>query len=196
MPPAVIIIRSAEDAEARLADGAMRCPGCRGVLVKWGHGRTRTVRAPGTATVTVRPRRVCCQDCSTTHILLPAALQPRLADTTEVIGVALAHKARGLGFRRIAELMGRAEPTVRRWLRRATPQHLTWACHQGATRLIQLAPEAFTEIRYANDQLRHTLTMLTAAAYWDRLRCGFTEAPWTLIGIYTRGRLLAPPRSH
>ena len=84
---------------------------------------------------------------------------------------------------------------VRRWLRRATDKHLSWACQQGATRLIQLAPDAFTEIRYAGNQLRHTLTVLIAAAYWDRRRCGFEDPPWTLIGMYTRGRLLAPPRS-
>ncbi len=78
------------------------------------------------------------------------------------------------GFRRIATLMGRSESTVRRWLRRATDTHLNWACQQGATRLIQLAPpEAFTEIRYAGNQLRYTLTILSAAAYWDRRRCGF-----------------------
>ena len=60
---------------------------------------------------------------------------------------------------------------------------------------IELAPDAFTEIRYAGNQLRHTLTVLIAAAYWDRRRCGFEDPPWTLIGMYTRGRLLAPPRS-
>ena len=31
--------------------------------------------------------------------------------------------------------------------------------------------------------------------YWDRRRCGFEDPPWTLIGMYTRGRLLALPRS-
>lgn len=173
----------------------MCCPRCGGALAKWGYARERTVRAPGVATVTVRPRRVRCRDCATTHILLPTALQPRRADTTEVIGTALAYKANGLGFRRIAARMGRAESTVRRWLRRATDKHLTWACQQGATRLIQLAPDAFTEIRYGGNQLWHTLTTLIAAAYWDRRCCGFEEPPWTLIGMYTRGRLLAPPRS-
>lgn len=191
----MIVVRCDEEAEALLADAAMRCPDCDGTLAKWGYGRTRTVRAPGTATVTVRPRRVCCHDCASTHILLPAALQPRRADTTEVIGNALTHKANGLGFRRIAARMGRAESTVRRWLRRATPQHLTWAFHQGSSRLIALAPDAFNEIRDAGNQLRHTLTVLSAAAFWDRRRCGFNDPPWALIGMYTRGRLLAPPRS-
>ena len=112
-----------------------------------------------------------------------------------MIGTALAHKANGLGFRRIAARMGRAESTARRWLRRATAKHLAWAYQQGATRLIQLAPDAFTEIHYAGNQLRHTLTVLIAAAYWDRRRCGFEDPQWTLIGMYTRGRLFAPPRS-
>ena len=108
----MIVIRRPQDAEARLADAVMRCPRCGGALAKWGYARQRTVRAPGVATVTVRPRRVRCRDCATTHILLPTALQPRRADTTEVIGTALAHKANGLGFRRIAARLGRAESTV------------------------------------------------------------------------------------
>ena len=115
----MIVVRRPEDAEARLADAVMCCPRCGGALAKWGYARERTVRALGAATVNVRPRRVRCRDCATTHILLPTALQPRRADTTEVIGTALAHKANGLGFRRIAARMGRAESTVRRWLRRA-----------------------------------------------------------------------------
>ena len=95
----MIVVRRPGDAEARLADAVMCCPRCGGALAKWGYARERTVRALGAATVTVRPRRVRCRDCATTHILLPTALQPRRADT-EVIGTALAHKANGLGFRR------------------------------------------------------------------------------------------------
>ncbi|WP_232525685.1 helix-turn-helix domain-containing protein [Mycobacterium intracellulare] len=64
-------------------------------------------------------RRVRCDGCGTTQILLPAALQPRRADTTEVIGIALARKATGLGHRRIAAALGRSPSTVRRWCRRA-----------------------------------------------------------------------------
>ncbi len=57
-------------------------------------------------------------------------MQSRRADTTEVIGIAWAHKANGLGFRRIPTLMGRSESTVRRWLRRATDTHLNWAANR------------------------------------------------------------------
>ena len=109
----MIVVRRPEDAEARLADAVMCSPRCGSALAKCGYARERTFRALGAATVTVRPRRVRCRDCAITHILLPTA-------TPEVIGTALAHKANGLGFRRIAARMGRAESTVRRWLRRAT----------------------------------------------------------------------------
>ncbi|WP_368680708.1 helix-turn-helix domain-containing protein (plasmid) [Rhodococcus opacus] len=43
-----------------------------------------------------------------------------------MIGTALAHKAKGLGFRRIAARMGRPQSTVRRWLRRTTGEHVQW----------------------------------------------------------------------
>jgi len=192
---AVIVIRRPEDAEAYLTEATMACPRCRGTLAKWGYGRERTVRSLGTEVVTVRPRRVRCRDCASTHILLPTALQYRWADTTEVIGTALAHKAQGLGFRRIAARMGRSESTVRRWLRSVSDTHLDWMRNQAITRLIQLVPDVLSEIRYAGNLFKYTLTVLVATAYWDRRRCGFTDPPWALIGIYTQGRLLSPDPS-
>ena len=196
----MIVIRDPADTATYLAEGRMRCPNCTGTLGRWGYGRERTLRALGTGLVRVRPQRLRCHDCRGTHIVLPAALQPRRADTTAVIGTALLHRANGLGHRRIATLMGRAESTVRRWLRRRSDSHLDWMWRQGSQRLIQLAPDVYTELRYTGnvlrrtgDMLRHTLTVLAAAAYWDRARCGFTDEPWTLIGMYTRGRLLTPP---
>ena len=75
----------------------MACPDCGGRLTRWGYARARTVRGLGAATVVVRPPRVRCAACVRTHVLLPTAVQPRRADTTEVIGTALTHKAHGLG---------------------------------------------------------------------------------------------------
>ena len=191
----MIVVRRPEEADDYLDAGTMRCPSCQGQVARWGYGRVRTVRSLGAATVTVRPQRVRCRDCGATHILLPTALQARRADTTEVIGNALAHKARGMGFRSIAERMDRPESTVRRWLRRATDEHVQWMCHQGTQRLILIAREVFSAIRYAGNLLLHTLCILSAAAVEDRRRFGFTDPPWDLIGIYTQGRLLSPPRS-
>jgi hypothetical protein len=57
---------------------------------------------------------------------------------------------------------------------------------------VQVAPEVFTELRLGANPLRDALSVLAAAAYWDRHRFGFTDPPWTLVGTCTRGRLLAP----
>src|SRR5665648_1048493 len=173
----------------------MACPECGGVLTRWGHGRIRTVRALGSDTVTVQPSRVRCTACLKTQVLLPAELHLRRADTTQVIGNALLHKANGLGFRRIAARMDRPESTVRRWLRRVPPDHLHWLTTQANQRLIAIAVEVFSSIRYCGDPLRHALTVLAATAFHDKQRFGFSDPPWTLIGTYARGRLLCPPRS-
>ncbi|MFC0449553.1 helix-turn-helix domain-containing protein [Rhodococcus jostii] len=126
---------------------------------------------------------------------MPTALQVRRADTTEVTGNALAHKANGLGFRSIAERMGRPQPTVRRWLRRATGEHLQWLHRPGIERLVVVAREAFCNIRFVGNPLGDALCVLAAAAVEDRRRFGFPDPPWDLIGIYTQGRLLSSPRS-
>lgn len=124
--PTVIVARTTERAEHLLATGDLRCPRCRtGQLSAWGYGRRRTVRELDGTTITVRPRRTRCRSCLSTHIVMPAALQPRHADTTAVIGTALLHKAKGLGHRRIAAAIDRPLSTVRRWLRRLTPEHLS-----------------------------------------------------------------------
>jgi hypothetical protein len=191
----VIVILSAADAQRRLASGAMACPGCGGVLAKWGHGRIRTVRGPATSTVTVQPARARCIVCAKTQVLLPAELQVRRADTTEVIGNALIHKANGLGFRRIAARIDRPESTVRRWLRRVPPDHLHWLTTQANRRLIAIAVEVFRSITYSGNPLHHAMTVLAAAAHHDKQRFRFLDPPWALIGMYTRGRLLCPRRS-
>lgn len=159
----MIVILSAEGAAEHLASGAMACPACGGGLRKWGFGRSRTVRGLGADRVTVRPARVRCAGCSKTQVLLPTALQVRRADTTEVIGTALVHKANGLGYRRIAERLDRPVSTVRRWLRRVPPEHLHWMYTQGCERLATYAADAFSRIRNTRNPLHHTLTMLAAA---------------------------------
>jgi hypothetical protein len=190
----VIVARTSELAEAHLSDGTLYCPACGGRLTRWGFGRARTIRSHGHTTVELRPRRVRCTDCLDTHIVMPAAFQARRADTTEVIGQALLHKANGIGYRRIATLIDRAESTVRRWLGRARPAHLNWIYQQGVQRLVQLAPDELATQKFTGNPVHDSLTVLGAAAFWDRRRFGFTESAWTLIGSYTRGRLLAPPR--
>lgn len=189
----MIVARTAELAEEHLTATTMRCPRCAGRLIRWGHARARTIRSHGADTVTVTPRRVRCTDCHRTDVILPAAFQSRRADITAVIAEAWQHKAYGVGYRRIAARLGRPESTVRRWLVRVTTAHVQWMYHRGVHRLVQVAPEVFTELRLGANPLRDALSVLAAAAYWDRHRFGFTDPPWTLIGTYTRGRLLSPP---
>ena len=63
--------------------------------------------------------------CHHTHVLLPAVVAPRRADTTTVIGAALPASARAIGYRRIAASIGRPLSTVRRRIRAGRhPQHV------------------------------------------------------------------------
>jgi hypothetical protein len=191
----MIIVRTAESAEQALTEGTMGCPrrGCGGALARWGYGRRRRIRGLGVETIDVRPRRVRCSGCGATQILLPAALLPHRADATEVIGTALARKAAGMGHRRIAAALDRSPSTVRRWLRRARGRgHLTQLWQRGAQELIRLDADTFNRLASTGNLLRDTLTVLAAAAWWARRRLGIAEPLWTLIGLHTGGRLLAP----
>jgi hypothetical protein len=103
-------------------------------------------------------------------------LQPRRADSTEVIGAALACRAEGLGHRRIAAVLGRSPSTVCRWLRRARgPGHLNRLWQRGAQELIRLDADAFNQLASTGNLLRDTLTVLAAAAWWARRRLGIAS---------------------
>ena len=104
-------------AETDLAAGTLACPGCTRPLHPWGHARTRTVRDHGHTTLALRPRRARRRTCRVTHMLLPAAVTPRRADTTAVIGSALLASTRGTGYRQIAADLGRPLSAPRRWIR-------------------------------------------------------------------------------
>ena len=104
--------------ERRLSAGELCCPGCGGVLARWGRARPRRLRGPG-GPVRLCPRRSRCTGCGVTHVLLPVTALLRRADAAAVIVSALAAKAsRRVGFRRIAAELARPAETVRGWLRR------------------------------------------------------------------------------
>ena len=63
----------------------------------------------------------------------------------------------------------------------------------GTKHLLALDPDTFTALRYRSTMLAHTLSILSAAAYWERYRYAVEDPPWTLIGMYTRGCLLVSP---
>jgi hypothetical protein len=113
----VTVEADAVGVERRLAAGRLVCPDCSGRLAGWGHARARVLRGPD-GPLWMLPRRSRCTGCGGTHVLLPVVALLRRADTAAVIGAALTAKARGWGWRRIAELLGRPGSTVRGWLRR------------------------------------------------------------------------------
>lgn len=189
----MIVVPCPQRAERILQAGTMSCPRCFGRLRPHGYGRARTVRGLGDESVSVRPRRTRCADCLGTQVLLPSALTARRADSTEVIGNALAAKANGAGFRTIAALLDRPASTVRRWLRRVPDSHAQWLYERAVQRCAQIDRELLVRPAPHKTLLGHGLNLLAGAALRYRERLGLTDPPWALIGFFAQGRLLAPP---
>jgi len=189
-----MVVASLQRAEEILLAGELPCPRCRGVLLPFGTGRTRTVRGVGADTVTVTPRRARCADCSATQILLPTELMVRRADSTAAIGAALIAKARGAGFRTIAAKLGRPESTVRRWLRAVREPHAQWLYRRGVDQAALIDRELLVRPAPQRTTLGHALNLLAGAA--ERFRDGFgsSDPVWSLIGFFAHGRLLAARR--
>ena len=190
---AMIGIVDLQRAEADLAAGELACPGCRAPLRRWGHARARDVRDSGSTTLTLRPRRARRASCGGTHVLLLAAVLPRRADTTAVIGTALQASARGIGYRRIAAQLGRPASTVRRWVRAVREDHhIAWLREQGVGWIARVDREVLATLAAESTRLGEALTALAAAAVTVRARLTPHVPPWTLIGQFTHGRLVTP----
>jgi transposase-like protein len=189
----VIVVACPERAERILQAGNMGCPRCPGRLRPFGHGRTRTVRGRGGDMLRVTPRRARCGDCGGTQILLPTTLTVRRADSTEVIGAALAAKAGGAGFRAIAATLARPVSTVRSWLRRIPERHARWLYERAVDRAVQIDRELLVGPAQYPTVLGQALNLLAGAALRYRERLGLTDPVWALIGFFAQGRVLAPP---
>ena len=156
----MIVVPCPERAERILQAGTMHCPRCPGQLRPFGHGRTRTVRGIGSDTLRVTPRRARCGDCGVTQILLPSTLTVRRADSSEVIGTALAAKAGGAGFRAIAAGLDRPASTVRSWLRRMPDAHARWLYERAVDRAVQIDRELLVRPAVFPTLLGHALNLL------------------------------------
>ena len=131
--------------------------------------------------------------CRVTHVLLPAVVAPRRADTTAVIGSALLASARGTGYRRIAAQLGRPLSTVRRWIRAVRDaEHVEWLRAQAVEWLARVDRDVLGGLRPEATRLGEALTALAAAAVTLRARVAPRVPAWTLIGQITHGRLVAP----
>src|SRR5664279_255372 len=189
----VMVVASLQRAEEILLAGELPCPRCRGVLLPFGTGRTRTVRGVGADTVTVTPRRARCADCSATQILLPTELMVRRADSTAAIGAALIAKARGAGFRTIAAKLGRPESTVRRWLRAVREPHAQWLYRRGVDQAALIDRELLVRPAPQRIHARHALNLLAGAAVRFRDCFGSSDPVWSLIGFFAHGRAPGGP---
>jgi hypothetical protein len=176
--------------EQRLAAGGLVCPGCCGVLVGWGHARARSVR-DRKGMVRVRPRRARCAGCGVTHVLLPAGLLLRRADTAAVIGAGLAAKADGVGYRRIAAVLRRPAETVRGWLRRFAGR--VERVRRLFTVLLRAVSPDPVMPEPAGNGWADAVAAIGAAMAAVAARFGvFTVPAWQWVCAVSSGRLLAP----
>ncbi len=160
----MIVVADSEGAADRLRAGVLSCPACAGRLRPYGHARSRSVRGLDGTRVTARPRRARCGDCRATQVLLPVTMACRRADSTEVIGHALAAKAAGVGFRAIAARLGRPAATVRAWLRRAGPEHAHWLYRQAVQHCARVDRELLVHPACLPTMLATALNLLAGAA--------------------------------
>jgi transposase-like protein len=172
--------------ETDLIGGRLSCPDCASGLRPWGHSVEREVRLLDLVERR-RFRRSICRTCAVTHVLVPEDTLCRRRDGTEVIGAALAAKARGEGHRSIARNLERAPSTVRGWLRRfgarasELREHFTrWAqaLDPGHDRLFGGA----TALCDAVDAVG-VLGMVAVRRFGPR-------PPWSLASVVTGGGLL------
>jgi hypothetical protein len=126
-----------------------------------------------------------------THVLLPVVVLLRRADTAAVIGAALAAKARGGGYRRIAAVLGRPVETVRGWLRRfAGRVELVRSVFTGWLRALAADP---VMPEPAGSAWADAVTAIVAAAQAVATRFELGRvAPWEMAVAASSGCLLAP----
>lgn len=169
------------------------CDGCGSSFKPWGYARERAIRERGGRRRLVRPRRVRCRGCRVTHVLLPAHVAPRRADSAPVILGALLAKASGRGHRSIAAELSLPAGTVRGWLRRATAN--AEQTRAEATRLsVELDP-LLGQISPAGSLLADALEALGTAVVAARLRLGPSVGSPTALAMVIGRALLHPLRT-
>jgi hypothetical protein len=146
----------------------------------------------GGSALELTPRRSRCSLCLVTHVLLPVVALLRRADLAEVVGVALAAKAEGLGARAVAALLGRPVDTVRGWLRRFGSRAET--VRQFFTGLlVDVAPDpvmpAAARTVFADAVAAVVGAAVAVLARWPRLG---EVSVWQAAAAVTNGRLLCP----
>ncbi len=182
-----IVGTNAPEVERALLAGELSCPRCGGRLRPWGHARERVVRRRG-GEERRRPRRSRCAGCSRSHVLLFEDSLLRRRDGVEVIGAALAAKARGRGHRRSATALGVPASTVRGWLRRFT----RWAeaIRSFFTVLAHSLDPMLDAIVAGGSALGDAVEAVAVAARASTRRLG-PRPPWSFASAASGGGLLS-----
>ncbi|MEU0157143.1 hypothetical protein [Micromonospora fulviviridis] len=81
---------------------------------------------------------------------------------------------------------------MRRWLAGVSGEHLSWLRRRGVDYAVHLDPQVLVDESYHPGELAQALSALAAAAAAWRRRFTSTVEVWTLIGVFTAGRLLTP----
>jgi hypothetical protein len=124
-------------------------------------------------------------------VLLPVRLLLRRADTAAVIGAALAARAAGAGYRRIAAVLGRPAQTVRGWLRRFAGR--VEAVRRLFTVLLRAVAADPVMPDPAGGGWADAVAAIVAAAAAVAGRFAVSTVPvWSWVSAVSRGRLLAP----
>ncbi len=164
------------------------CDGCGSSFKPWGYARERAIRERDGRRRLVRPRRVRCRGCLVTHVLLPAHVAPRRADSAPVILGALLAKAGGRGHRSIAAELSLPAGTVRGWQRRATAN--AQRTRAEAMRLaVQLDP-LLGQVAPTGSPLADALEALGTAVAAARLRLGLSVGSPTALAMVIGRSLL------
>ena len=169
-----------------LVAGVLACPGCGGVLARWGFARERVLRCRS-GDVVLRPRRAKCRGCAGTHVLLGDRGLLRRQDEVAVIGAALTAMVAGRGHRRVAAEAGLPASTVRGWRRafvagaEAIRSHFTRCAHALDP---QLGPVAA-----AGSMAADALEAVAVAARAFVLRFG-SRPVWSVVSVLCGGALL------
>lgn len=169
------------------------CDGCGASFKPWGYARKRAIRDRDGRRRLVRPRRVRCRGCRVTHVLLPAHLAPRRADSAPVILGALLAKAGGRGHRSIAAELCLPAGTVRGWLRRATAN--AEQTRAEAMRLVVELDPLLGQIAPAASPLADALEALGTAVAAARLRLGPGVGSPAALAMVIGKSLLHPLRT-
>lgn len=174
------------EVERMLVQGALRCPGCAGVLGGWGHARARQVRG---LEGRLRPRRARCRGCARTHVLLPVSVLARRADCVAVIGAGLLAWAGGRGHRRVAAVLGVPASTVRGWFRRFAAHACRWRDRFTAT-LVGLDPDP-APVSARGSVVADAVEVIGLGAAAVVRRFG-PRPPWEFASAISGGLLLGP----